>query len=256
MTPEIADAAILLAVGLASGFINTLAGGGSLLTLPALIFLGLPGTVANGTNRIALLIQNAGAIAGFRQQKVFPLRASLLASIPYMAGTVLGALLAVDIPDHQFKPILAAVIVGVMIVIVIDPSKRVRAPQGPLSLRRKIVISIGFFVIGIYGGFIQAGAGLVIITLMLLAGFDLIQTNAVKIMVVAASTCIALAIFIAHGQVNFLYGVILGVGSATGGWAATFVAVKKGHAWIRGFVLVMVVIFAAKLTFDSLGWHF
>lgn len=254
MTPAIGDALILLAVGLASGFINTLAGGGSLLTLPVLIFLGLPGTVANGTNRIALLIQNIGAMIGFRHHKVFPLRAAVLAAIPYIAGTIFGALLAVDIPDRQFKPILAAIIVGVMIVIVLDPVKRVRPPQGSLSLRRKVILSGGFFLIGIYGGFIQAGAGFVIITLMLLAGFDLIQTNAVKIMIVAFSTCIALAIFIAHDQVDYLYGLVLGVGSAIGGWAATFVAVKKGHAWIRGFVLLMAVIFAIKLTFDSFGW--
>ena len=256
MTPEFGDAVILLVVGLASGFINTLAGGGSLLTLPVLIFLGLPGPVANGTNRISLLIQSVGALVGFGQHKVLPLRAAVLAAIPYIVGTVIGAMLAVQISDRQFKPILAATIVGVMIVILLDPSRRVRAPEGALSFRRKAALSFGFFLVGIYGGFIQAGAGFVIITLMLMAGFDLIQTNAVKIMVVLFSTCIALAIFIAHGQVNYIYGLVLGIGSAIGAWAATFVAVKKGHAWIRGFVLLMVIIFAAKLTYDSFGSPF
>lgn len=254
MTPHLDEALILLGVGLVSGFINTLAGGGSLLTLPALIFLGLPGTIANGTNRISLLIQNAGAMAGFHKHKVFPLRTATLIAIPSIAGATIGAFLAVDIPDRQFKPILAVIMIGVMIVILIDPTRRIKTPQGKISLKRKLILTIGFFFIGIYGGFIQAGAGFFFITLMLAAGYDLVRTNAVKIMVVAFLTFIALFIFIAHDQVNYVYGIVLGAGSALGGWTGTHVAVKKGHTWIRGFVIVTVVIFAVKLVADSVGW--
>ena len=254
MILQLDDTLILLGVGLVAGFINTLAGGGSLLTLPVLIFLGLPGTVANGTNRIGLLIQNAGAIAGFRQHQVFPLRAAALAAIPAITGAIIGAFLAVDIPDRQFKPILAAIMVGVMIVIIIDPTRRIKAPVGAMSLRRKLALTAGFFIVGLYGGFIQAGIGFFIITLMLAAGYDLVRTNAVKIIVVFLFTIIALIIFIAHGQVNYLYGLVLGAGSALGGWTGTHVAVKKGHGWIRGFVVVMVVIFSVKLFVDSMEW--
>ncbi|MFQ5628307.1 MAG: sulfite exporter TauE/SafE family protein [bacterium] len=253
MTLQFEDAFILLSVGFISGFINTLAGGGSLLTLPVLIFLGLPGTEANGTNRIGLLIQNIGAMAGFRKHNVFPLRVALMAAVPAIAGAIIGALLAVDIPDRQFKPILVAIMIGVMIVIIIDPSRRMKALQGPMSLRRKLALTLGFFVVGIYGGFIQAGIGFFIITLMLSAGYELVRTNAVKIMVVFFFNIIALFIFIDNGQVNYVYGFVLGIGSAAGGWTATHVAVKKGHTWIRGFVVVMVIIFAAKLVVDSLG---
>lgn len=250
--PTAGEFAVLFSVGLVAGFINVLAGGGSLLTLPALIFVGLPGTVANGTNRISLLIQNFSAIIGFRRQKVFPLRTSLMASGPALVGAVIGANLAVDIPDRLFKPILAVIMVGVMIIMVIDPTRRIKAPEGPLTARRKLLFVAGFFLIGIYGGFIQAGAGFIIITLMLFAGIDLVKINAVKILVVTFLTIIALAIFILHDQVNYLLGVSMGAGSALGGWMATHVAVKKGHAWIRGFVIVMVVLFAAKLIVDSL----
>lgn len=251
--PLITDAFILLFVGFTAGFINILAGGGSLLTLPVLIFLGLPGTVANGTNRVAILIQNTAAMVGFGRQRVFPLRTALLAALPSLFGVVIGALLAVDIPDALFKPILAGLMVGVMLVILIDPTHRIRAPEGGLSWWRKAVLTLGFFLVGVYGGFIQAGAGFFIISLMLAAGYDLVRTNAVKIIVVAIFTTVALAVFIAHGQVNYLYGVILGLGSAAGAWLSSHVAVRKGHAWIRGFVLVMVVVFAAKLVWDSLA---
>jgi len=87
---------------------------------------------------------------------------------------------------------------------------------------------------------------------MLLAGFELVGTNAVKVLVISLFTIAALAIFIAHGQVNYLLGISLGVGNALGAFLATRVAVRKGHGWIRAFVIVMVVIFAGKLLFDSL----
>ncbi len=247
-----AKLAILFGVGVLTGFINILAGGGSLITLPVLIFLGLPGTVANGSNRVAILIQNLVAVASFRQLNIFPWRVSLVAVGPALFGVLIGANLAVHIPDHLFKQILAAIMIGVMLIIWLDPAHRFKLKPGPLQGRRLLLFAVAFFAIGIYGGFIQAGAGFIIISVLLLAGFDLVQTNAIKVLVVFIFTLLALAIFILHGQVNYLYGVFLGLGSATGAFIATRVAVKKGHQWIKGFVVAMVFIFAAKLFMDTL----
>lgn len=244
--------AILFVVGVISGFINILAGGGSLLTLPALIFLGLPGTEANGTNRIAILIQNLVGLAGFHKHKVLPVKVSLLASIPAVFGAVIGASLAVKIPDELFKPILATIMIGVLIILFFDPSRRIISKHKSNSKRRQVLFYFGFFCVGFYGGFIQAAVGFFIIILMLTAGFDLIQTNAAKLLITLLFTIVALVIFIANDQVNYLLGAVLGIGNAFGGWAATHVAIKKGHSWIRGFVMVSVTLFALKLFADSL----
>lgn len=243
---------LLFIVGIVSGFINILAGGGSLLALPVLIFLGLPATVANGTNRIAILIQNVAAIAGFHQQKVFPWRLSLLAAIPATLGAVLGANLALDISEARFKQILAGVMLAILILTISDPTRKIHATPQALTGFRLVIFIVGFFGVGVFGGFIQAGVGFIIISVMLVTGFDLVATNAVKVLVTFIFTIAALVIFIAHAQVDYLFGVVLGLGSAAGGWVGTRFSVKKGHHWIRAFVIVMVVIFSAKLLWDSL----
>lgn len=242
---------LLFLVGLLCGFINILAGGGSLLTLPVLIFLGLPAAVANGTNRIAILIQNIVAIAGFKRLNVFSWRVSVLAALPAIGGAILGANLAIDVPDQTFKRVLAGIMIGVLILILYDPSKRIRAHAGPITVSKQVFFSLGFFAVGIFGGFIQAGVGFLIIVLMLLAGFDLVVANAVKVLIVFIFTVAALAVFIWHDQVNYLFGAALGIGSACGGWLGTHVAVRKGHEWVRTFVAVTVVLFALQLLVDS-----
>ncbi|MDZ7361828.1 MAG: TSUP family transporter [candidate division KSB1 bacterium] len=252
MLPLPAQLVILFGVGALTGFINILAGGGSLLALPILIFLGLPAATANGTNRIAILIQNIAAAAGFHQLNVLPWRLSLLASIPAIAGAIVGANLAIDIPDALFKQILAGIMIAVLISISFDPSKRLRTNSKPLAGARVVLFLIGYFGIGLFGGFIQAGVGFLIISLMMLCGFDLVKTNAVKVLVTLIFTVAALIVFILHGEVNYLLGISLGLGSAAGGWLGTRFAVKKGHDWIRAFVVVMGVIFAVKLLWDSL----
>jgi len=243
---------LLFIVGIVSGFINILAGGGSLLALPVLIFLGLPATVANGTNRIAILIQNIAAIAGFHRHRVFPWRLSLLAAIPATIGAVVGANLALDIPEARFKQILAGVMIAVLILTLADPAKRLRATPQALTGFRLLIFLLGFFGVGVFGGFIQAGVGFLIISVMLVTGFDLVATNAVKVLVTFIFTIAALMIFMAHAQVDYLAGVVLGLGSAAGGWVGTHFAVKKGHNWIRAFVIVMVVVFSIKLLWDSM----
>jgi uncharacterized membrane protein YfcA len=252
MLPLPAQLAILFAIGALAGFVNILAGGGSLLVLPVLIFLGLPTAMANGTNRVAILIQGLAAVAGFHQLKVFPWRISLLAAIPAVLGAVLGANLAIAVPDELFKQILAGVMIAVLILILVDPARRLRETRKPMTPARRLFFAMGFFGVGIFGGFIQAGVGFLIISLMLLAGFDLVVTNAVKVLVTTIFTIAALIVFMVHGEVNYLLGVVLGIGSAVGGWLVIRFAVKKGHAWICGFVIVMVIIFSAKLLYDSL----
>jgi uncharacterized membrane protein YfcA len=240
----------LVAVGLVSGFLNILAGGGSLLTLPLLIFLGLPATVANGTNRVGVLCQNIFAVTSFRRQGVLPLRLALFCSLPAIAGSYLGALWAVDIDDQVFKRLLAAIMIGILILTIADPMKRHRVAELAITPLRGAILLLSFFVIGIYGGFVQAGVGFLIIPALMVHGIDLVRTNAVKILVVLILTIPALAIFVAYDQVNWTLGLALAVGNSTGGWVASRLAVKKGHDWIKKFVVATVLVFAIKLFFS------
>ncbi len=250
MMPFALQVTALVAVGFVSGFLNILAGGGSLLTLPLLIFLGLPATVANATNRVGVLCQNIFAVTSFRRQGVFPAGLALLCSAPALVGSYLGARWAVDIDEQFFKRLLAGIMIGVLIFTLVDPMKRRRTEAVSFTFWRTAALLVSFFFIGIYGGFVQAGVGFLIIPALLIHGLDLVRTNAVKILVILLFTIPALWVFIQHGQVNWTLGLALAVGNASGGWVASHMAVKKGHDWIKKFVSVTVVLFALKLLFS------
>jgi hypothetical protein len=237
----------LAAVGFVSGFLNILAGGGSLLTLPLLIFLGLPATVANGTNRVGILCQNLFALRSFRRHGVLPLKLALICTVPSLIGSLIGALLAVQIDERLFQRLLAGIMIGVLVIILIDPAKRLQGQERHFTPLRLAFLLVSFFLIGIYGGFVQAGVGFLILPALLIHGFDLVRTNAVKIFVILAFTVPALAIFVWHGQVDWLLGLVLAAGNASGGWVASHLAVKKGHHWIKRFVSATVLLLAIKL---------
>jgi len=247
MLEEIGKSVLLAFVGFVAGFININAGGGSLLTLPFLIFLGLPPTVANGTNRIAIFIQNIIATAKFHQFKVIPQGIIFVAGIPAIIGSVLGAQIAVEINEDIFKKILALIMVLVIGWMFFVPRKEHVEKTLTFTNRKKIYLAVSFFAIGIYGGFIQGGIGFVLITVLTISGYNLVQTNALKVLIVLIFTPFALAVFVLHGQVDILKGLILAAGNGAGGLLATNLMVKKGEKYIRWIVMIAIVGFAVKL---------
>jgi uncharacterized membrane protein YfcA len=239
---------VVIVVGIVAGFFNTLAGGGSLLTVPALIFVGLLPTVANGTNRVAILIQNVTAVAGFKQQGVADYKFSLGLAVPAVLGAIVGAKLAVDISDALFQKVLAAVMLLVVGLILWNPTRRWQGDRAVLSPKRRLLAIVAFFFVGLYGGFIQAGVGFIIIaTLVLITGLDLVRTNSHKVFVVGVYTLAALATFALSGKVNWGVGLVLGVGNGVGGWIGSQWAVVGGEKWIKVVLAVAVVAMAAKL---------
>ncbi len=247
MDPYFWQLPLLFVVGIVAGILNTLAGGGSLLTLPLLIFMGLPSAVANGTNRIAIFCQNIFAIRGFSKRGVMPLQLALLCTPPALLGSWLGANLAIDLDDQVFKQVLALIMIGVLIFTAVDPMKRFRQEDIQFGLWRKSLIVVSFFGVGIYGGFVQAGVGFLIITALLVHGLDLVRINAIKVFVIFAYTFVALGVFIYHGQVDYSLGFALAAGNSIGGMIGPKLAVDKGHDWIKKVVSITVLIFALKL---------
>lgn len=248
-----ATAGLLYGVGVVAGTLNVLAGGGSLLTLPAMIFLGLPPTVANGTNRVAILVQNVGAVWGFRRHRLVDRAWIPLAALPAVAGGALGTWLAVLIDDDSFVRILAVLMVLVALLTLWNPLGPGDGPRRSLaeglSAGRRGALVAGFFLAGIYGGFVQAGVGFVLLGVITLAGLDLVRGNALKVLLVLAYTPISLAIFATGGLVDWGIGAALALGNLSGALLGVRLAVLKGHAWIRRVVTVTVVAFAIRLLF-------
>lgn len=246
----------LFGAGVVAGALNVLAGGGSFLTLPVLLFLGLPSTLANGTNRVGILVQNVGAVWGFHRYRVLPWRWALAAAVPATAGAGLGTLLALWVSDEAFRKILAALMVVVTLWTLVDPTGRGRRakteePVPPLAGGRLAGVALAFFGVGIYGGFVQAGVGFFVLAATTAAGLDLVRGNALKVLVILVFTVLSLGIFAAQGQVDWWLGASLAAGSLLGGQIGVRLTVLKGHRWVKGFVTVTVIAFAIKLWLDS-----
>ncbi len=247
------DYAILFGVGLIAGTLNVIAGGGSMLTLPVMIFLGLPPTMANGTNRVAILVQNVGAVWGFHRHRIIDWSWLGKAAIPALLGVALGTWAAVEVGDAAFRRILAGAIVAIALWTIWDPLRsrpvgdRIREPAGPAG---RVALFCAFVAIGAYGGFIQAGVGFLILAVTTLTGLDLVRGNALKVLLVLTFTTVALAIFAWSGKVVWVVGGVLAAGNLIGGQIGVHLTVLKGHTWIKKVITVTVILFAIRLWFS------
>ena len=241
-TPE--SVIILFIVGIIAGFLNVTAGGGSTLTLPALIFLGLDSSMANGTNRIAILIQNISAVYSFKKEKYHELKASFLLALFTLPGAVAGALIAVELDNELFQKILAIIMIGIILSMFFPQKKSNSAEKSKISFATAVsMIGIGF-----YGGFIQVGVGFIIMaSLKHIMKLNLVLVNMHKVFVVLIYTIPALIIFILTNNVNWFLGLSLAAGNATGGWWGAKISVRKGAEFIKVVLVIAIFIIALKL---------
>ena len=243
---DFVQAMLLLGVGAASGFINIIAGGGSSLTLPAMILMGLDSTVANGTNRVAICIQSIVGIAGFHKQEVNRFGESLKFSLVALPGATLGALIAVKIDSLWFQRILGIVMLAILVSMIIPLPNPVETE--PVSVFRKRLSHIVMFGVGFYGGFIQVGVGFLIMAILYHGlRLNLVDVNVHKVFIVFMYTLPALAVFIWNDKVNWLIGLTLAIGSGLGGWVGAHVTVKGGEKAVRRVLMVVLLAMSIKL---------
>lgn len=242
------NAIFLFLAGIAAGFINVNAGGGSFITIPLLIILGgLPATAANGTNRVAVLLQNIIAVKNFRRHGFKDTRQGLKLGASAMVGAVIGSLIALDIPENVFRAILSVIMV-LALAIVLRPGKKNPAEYVSERLRHPVLQIFLFFLIGIYGGFIQAGTGyLIIFSLSILGGLSLVKTNSLKIIIIASYLIPSILIFLLNGEIRWLPALILAGGTSTGGWFGSTFAIRRGDKWIRVILAAAILAMAARM---------
>lgn len=239
---------ILLGFGVA--FLNTVGGGGSLFTVPILTFMGVPITMANATSRVAILAQNLTAVGGFRSKKVeLPLRYSLFLGLVSLVGGFIGSRLASTIDDKIFSRIFVGVMIFSIILVIFDPFRSNNKVE-KMTTKHQIIGTICFFFIGIYGGFIQAGIGFLVIgVLSLVNNFTLVKTNYIKVFVAIVYTGVSVAVFAWEDKIIWETGLILSIGHGLGGWYASRWSVDKGEVWIKRIMIISVIGMAIKLWF-------
>ncbi|OPZ99757.1 MAG: hypothetical protein BWY70_00886 [Bacteroidetes bacterium ADurb.Bin408] len=244
--------AFLILGGLIAGFINVLAGSGSFITLPVMIFLGIPAPIANGTNRIAVFFQNMVSARSFYTNRLLPLKQALWLSLPSVAGSLIGAWIAVDINKKMMETAIGIIMLIMLAFMFYKPEKWLKSHKTEKASvpDLKWWHFMLLFFIGIYGGFIQAGVGVfLLVGLVLGINYDMVRANAIKAFINLVFTPFALIVFILSNQVDYVSGFILTAGSVTGAYIATRTAIRWGAVYIRWIVVAVIVFSSVKLLF-------
>lgn len=249
---EIWQGAVLLLAGCAGGFMNVMAGGGSLLTVPVMLFMGVPGPVANGTNRIGILAQNATAVATFFRGGYSDFKLSLSLALAGLPGAIVGASVGARLDGVWFERVVALVMIAVLILMATEKNKPVVDMSKPLSRKRLLAGHFCMLGAGFWGGFIQLGVGFILMPILhRLLGFDLVRVNMHKVFIILVYTIAALAVFAATIDLLWILGLCLALGNSIGGWLGARVSIDKGSAWIKRVFNAVLVLFIIKLLFFS-----
>jgi len=236
------EALLLLGGGLAAGVINTMAGGGSALTVPLLVLAGVPGNQANGSNRVGVLAASGAAVASFRKSGVDGVKDAAPVLGPAVVGSLIGSFGISQIADETFETIFGYLLIPIIILTIFKPKPSVDAEPWAVPLT-----AIVFLCIGMYGGAFQAGVGLVMLAALTRAGFDLVTANSVKVLVNLIVTVIALPVFIFQGNVVWAPALVLAAGFLAGGWFGAKLAVKGGEQLVRVFMVGAALFLAGRL---------
>jgi len=229
---------LLLIGGMFAGFVNVLAGGGSMVTIPLLNFAGLPIDMANATNRIAIFLQNVISVSKFFKEGRLKWRRGLVLAIFATLGAILGAYIVISIDRTLLKRIIGFIFLGMLIFTLKKPDLGTVEKKERPPLWLSVIV---FFLIGIYGGFIQAGVGFFLVyALVLIEGYDLVSANAIKVFIVLIYTAVALSMFAISGLVNWKLGLVLAVGNMIGAYVGTVFAIFKGAKWVKWVLMLMV----------------
>jgi len=240
---------LLMVAGLFAGWLNVLAGGGSLLTVPIMLFMDIPAPVANGTNRIAILAQNITAVYTFYRKGFSDFKLGLTLSLAASIGAVGGAFIGVELQGIWFDRILALVMIAVMILMATGKEMKhdLAEDSEPKNLLLGHILMIGA---GFWGGFIQIGVGFILMPILYrVMGFNLVRVNMYKVLVVLSYTVVALSIFASQLQLLWWAGLGLALGNSIGGWYGAHTTVHKGDVWIKRVMYIALTGFIIKLLF-------
>lgn len=238
---------VLVVAGFLAGIVNTIAGGGSFLTLPALMLFGLDPKIANGTNRVAVLFSSGAAVATFHKHGHLNRKLANRLTWPTVCGVPLGALLAIYLPAKAFEPVFGVFFLGMAVLLLFNPKKIAESNKSPEEMNSHWIMPV-FFGIGIYVGFIQAGMGiLVLLAMSVLSSGDLVESNAVKNWIAFLVTLTATVVFAFYGLIDWVPGLVMAIGNLIGGVVGAKLAIKKGNRLIFWFLVMVMIATGLKL---------
>ncbi len=244
------DLALLAVAGFASGWINVIAGGGSLLTVPVMVFMGLPGPVANGTNRVAIIVQSISAIVSFRSKGFSDFRLSATLAAAASVGAFFGAQIGVSLDGVWFNRTVAAVMVAVMALMATGEDKSRPRPDASSKARNLVLGHVLMIGAGFWGGLIQIGVGFLLMPILYrVMGLDLVRVNMHKVFIALVFTSVAFLVFASKVEIVWEAGAALALGTAIGGWMGAHATILKGEKFIKRALVAVLAAMAVKLLF-------
>lgn len=236
------EALLLVLGGAAAGLINSVAGGGSTLTVPLLVLAGVPGNNANASNRVGILTSNAAAATAFRRLGVRGLSNAGPVLGPIVVGSLIGAFFITRLTDDAFERVFGLLMLPIIFLSIRKPKPKVGGE--PWSAWFTALVFLG---VGLYGGAVQAGVGLVMLAALTRAGYDLVTANNIKVVANLTLTSVALPVFIVQGTVEWVPAIVLAIGLTAGGWVGAHAAVKGGERFIRAVMVIAALLLSGKL---------
>lgn len=238
---------LLLLAGFAVGFINTIAGSGTVISYSLFMFLGLSAPYANGTIRFGVILQTLVASLNFKKQNILDLKKGVLLACPTILGSIIGAQIAISIDKDLFEILIAGMMLIMGSLLFFKPNRWLTGSKFLQNKKIGFKQFLIFFIIGIYGGFIHIGVGIFLIGILVLQmGYDLIKANALKVFIVLLYSPFALIVFILNGNINYGIGAIAAIGNVLGGFVASHFAVNWGANFIRWILIIIIIIFCIR----------
>ncbi|MEB3102966.1 sulfite exporter TauE/SafE family protein [Ferviditalea candida] len=245
---------IVMVFGFLSGFVDAIAGGGGLISIPALLLINLPPALVLGTNKLASTMSSmTSSINYFRSGHVK--FGFLKWAIPLIAaGSASGAILVSAIPAEFLKPVISVLLVLITLRTVLKKKQTEKAERTrTLSFPAKLGMAFLLAVIGFYDGFFGPGTGSFLIFSFYLMGHDFVTAAGNAKVVNFVTNVSALAAFLIFGLVNFQYGLLMGLSMIPGAYLGSRLAIKKGNAFVKPIFLMMTLTIVGKQVFDMLN---
>ena len=244
-------ALLLLAAGLAAGFLNTVASSGTAVTLPVMIALGLHPMIANATNRVPVLLGCAVAVWKFHQAGHMPWKPALRLSVPLLAGAVVGLFAAENLSDMRTIRVTVFALGLAALLVVLNPSKWLSADIAEPDRAPGPLITVAVFAVGAWAGLIVLdSATYMLAVLVLMAHFPLREANAIKVFSIGLVALLGVVLFTVKGQIDWLWAIPLAVGAMAGSRVGAQVSLgPNASKWVYSMLLVVLVGEAVRLGF-------
>ncbi|MCI2790645.1 MULTISPECIES: TSUP family transporter [Staphylococcus] len=241
---------IIMALGFLAAFIDAVVGGGGLISIPTLLAVGLPPSIALGTNKLASVFGSMTSAIRFIRSGKVDLKLVGRLFVPVFILAMLGASLATFLPAQLLKPIVIVILTLVLLYTIFKKDwGDVRRVQS-FTVKKALLITVLLSLIGFYDGFLGGGTGSFMMFILLLFGFDFLGAAGNAKVLNFASNLGALILFMILGEVNYLYGLIMAASMIAGSYVGAMFAIKQGVGYVKVLFIVVTALLILKNAYD------